>query len=64
MGKKPYHKMTDDELRQAHLEWSARVGDAPGWSSAYFAAKQVEIICKEGKQRALGLVNEYPIMGG
>jgi hypothetical protein len=65
MSKKPYREMTDDELRQAHLEWSARVGDASGWPSAYFAAKQVEIICKEGKQRrALDLVNEYPIMGG
>lgn len=62
MAEKPYRQMSDDELREAHLEWSARVADAHGWPSAYFAAKQVEIICKEGDRRALGLVNHYPIM--
>jgi len=64
MGEKPYREMTDDELRQAHLEWSARVADAPGWASAYFAAGQVKAICNEGDRRALGLVNNYPIKYG
>jgi len=64
MADKPYREMTDDELREAHLQWSANVANATGWSSAYFSAKQLEAICKEGDRRAMGLVNEYPIKVG
>jgi hypothetical protein len=62
MSDKPYRTMTDDELREAHQQWSTNVVSASGWPSAYFAAKQVEVICKESDRRALGLVNEYPIL--
>ena len=62
MTDKPYHKMTDDELREAHLKWTANVANAAGWPSAYFAAGQLEIICREGDRRSMGLKNGYPII--
>lgn len=58
-----YAAMTDEDLRAAHLVWSARVAEAPGPASAYFAAQQVEEITAEGKRRGLGLVNRHKILG-
>lgn len=62
MADKPYREMTDDELRAAHVQWHSNVERASGWPSAYFAATQLEIICREGTRRALDLQNNYPIV--
>lgn len=64
MGDKTYRKMDDDELRRELLLWEKNVETAPGWPSAYFAAKQVEQIVSEGNRRGLGMVNNFPIQRG
>lgn len=49
MSDKPFHKMTVDELRYAMNYWSLQVKNAPGWPSAYEAAKccqQIESLAK------------------
>jgi hypothetical protein len=64
MADKPYREMTDDELSVAYLKWSSNVAGASGWPSAYFAAKQLEQICREGERRGAAMENPYPIRRG
>lgn len=61
---KDYSKMTDDELRKAHIYWSGCVEEAAGWASAYESAKQLKYVCAEGAKRSLGMTNPYPIRFG
>jgi hypothetical protein len=64
MADKPFHEMTDDELR-AELEiWEDRVDSASGWAAAYFAAKCLEAIIQAGNERGLELINRFPIRRG
>ncbi len=56
--------MSDAELVAAHQYWSVCVEDASGWPSAYFAAKQLQHVCAEGKKRGLKMVNPHPITYG
>jgi hypothetical protein len=58
---KPYHEMSDDELRTELARWESYVDGASGWSSAYFAAKQLETIVRIGNERGLGFVNRFSI---
>ena len=65
MSEKPYHEMDEAELRAAKETWAANVDQAAGWPSAYFAAKQLEAICKLGERRGLdGFNNPFPIKRG
>lgn len=59
-----YNEMTDDELKLSFDEWEYHVKNAGGWSSAYFAAKQIEQIVFESDKRNLGLVNNFTIKKG
>lgn len=61
---KPYHEMTDDEVRRAHDHWSESCRTASGWSSAYFAAKQIAACQDQSDKRNLGLVNNHKIVRG
>lgn len=61
---KPYFRMTDAELAQSGCEWAARVDDACGFPSAYFAAEQVAMICATANRRGLGFINPRPIRVG
>ena len=51
--------MTNIELEIQ--EWEARVAKAAGWSSAYFAASELERLVKEAKRQGIEAVNKYPI---
>jgi hypothetical protein len=64
VAEKQYTDMTDDELRAALSEWEDRILKAAGWSSAYFAATQVEEIVRLGQARGLPFVNRFPIEKG
>lgn len=57
---KPWREMTDDELVLSHDYWSERVRTAPGWSSAYQAAKYLKHCCAEAAKRNLPLTNPLP----
>jgi hypothetical protein len=51
---RPYHEMTDRELRRAHRMWSARAAESSSWAALLFASRQVEVIameisCREGR---------------
>lgn len=59
---KPYNTMTGDEVRQAHTYWSDKCATAPGWPSAYFAAKQLAHCQRQSNQRHLGLINNHKII--
>ena len=61
MADKPYYEMSDAELHAELVKWETNVDEAGGWSSAYFAAKQVEAIVATGNRRGLGMVNRHPI---
>jgi hypothetical protein len=62
MPDKPFHEMTDDELHNNLKFWEERTDKATGWSSAYFAAKQVKQIVDTANQRGLGFINRFPIV--
>ena len=64
MADKCYKDMTDDELKEVQKIWEGHVDNAFGWASAYFAAKQLEFICKEGNKRGLYFINKFPIVRG
>jgi hypothetical protein len=59
---KVYREHSDDELKEILIEWTKRCETAPGWSSAYFSATQIETVCREAKRRGLrGFENRHPI---
>lgn len=58
---KDYAKMTKDELQAAHQYWSVQVEEASGWSSAYYAARQLQHVCTFAFLRGLKMANPYPI---
>jgi hypothetical protein len=64
MADKPFREMTDDELREEFQTWEKNVDEASGWSSAYFAAKQLESIVRIGNERGLGFENRFQIRRG
>ena len=61
---KSYKDMTDAELEAAHLYWAVYVEEAAGWSSAYYAAKQLAHVCSEGQARGLKMTNPHQIRYG
>ena len=62
---KSYHECTNDELREMLAVWTERCEQAPGWSSAYFSAKQIAAVCAEARKRGLdNFVNKFPITFG
>ncbi len=64
MADKPFHEMTDDELRGALADWEKHVETATGWASAYFAASQIRAIVSIGNVRGIGMTNRFPIRIG
>lgn len=56
---KQWHEMSDAQLIASHKYWTEEVMTAPGWSSAYFAAMQLEGCQRESDKRGLGLRNKY-----
>ena len=58
---KPYSEMSDDELRAAMATWGAKVENAAGWPSAYFAAKQCAAIEVTARRRNLIIENKWKI---
>lgn len=61
---KLFPDMTDDELVASYDHWSRLVRDAPGWPSAYWAAKYLEATCLEATSRGMALTNPFPIIEG
>lgn len=59
MASKQFHEMTQDELQAEFDIWSEKVRTAPGWPSAYFAARCLAEICRLG-----GFENPHPITVG
>jgi len=53
--------MTREQLVVEHVKWMEAVDNAGGWSSAYFAAKQLEAVCREAAHRGMSLHNPFPI---
>ena len=64
MSDKPYSETTNEELLEELIKWELNAEEATGWSSLYFAAKQIEIIIKEADRRGISWANKYPIMRG
>lgn len=61
---KPFHEMTDEELVINYDYWSEQVRTAPGWASAYQAAKYLKATCTMAQSRGLALTNPFPIIKG
>jgi len=64
MSDKSYSEMTDDELCSEMLVWVKHVDNSSGWPSAYFAAKQCQLIEREGARRGVKIENPRPIRAG
>lgn len=61
---KPYDKMSIDELHGSVAFWTEAVNNASGWSSAYFAAKELKAAIAWLARRGITMKNPYPIMRG
>lgn len=64
MSEKPYHLMNDEELEAARAHWTENCADAVGWPSAYFSARQLESICRTGRERGFDWQPAYRIAVG
>ncbi len=61
---KDYLTMSVEELQAAHQYWCVQVEEAAGWSSAYYAARQLQHVCYFGNRKGLKMVNPHPIKVG
>ena len=59
-----YLTMSPSQLREEFDKWTDRVAEAAGWASAYFAAQQLEQVCRVAHKRGLPWKNPYPIVYG
>lgn len=46
ISNKPFHEMTDDELRAEWKYWNGAVRNAPGWSASLAAAHEFREECE------------------
>lgn len=59
--KRPLPDLSDLELADAGLFFAIAVDTAPGWSSAYAYAKDLQAVCREAQRRGLAFINPFPI---
>lgn len=59
-----FYQMTNDQLFHELSDWSKRVREAPGWPSAYFAAKCLKHIVHALNKRGVTVKNPHPIQRG
>lgn len=64
MADAPFETMSNEDLAAEKAKWERCVEDAPGWSSAYFAAKCLKRVIAEGNSRGLDWANRFPIKIG
>lgn len=54
-----FDQMTNDQLFHELSGWSSKVKEAPGWPSAYFAAKCLKHIVRVLNSRGVMIENPY-----